>query len=396
MRVLVATHNYPRFAGDPAGAFVHRIAAGCVARGDEVVAVAPHAAGLAREGSVDGVTLRRFRYAPDAWERVAYGGDLHRRPVRRAADLLALPSFLAAFALALRRAVGAFRPDVIHAHWWVPGGAAATAGVPRLPLVITCHGSDVRLLASGGARALGRAVLGRADVITTVSRFLAQDIAGRLPELRERLEVAPMPIDVARFEAARGIPRAEPARLLYAGNLVPSKGLDVLLRAFAMLRTNGVDCRLRVLGEGPLRAELEALAGSLGVARDVDWSDFVGQDRMPQEYAEATVTVLPSRGHAEGLGLTLVEALLAGCSVVGTPAGGIPEVVEDGVTGLMAPDGDAAALAGRLRRLLTDPELRRRLSAAGAARMREVYAPEPAIARFSDLYHAAVRRARRS
>jgi glycosyltransferase involved in cell wall biosynthesis len=111
---------------------------------------------------------------------------------------------------------------------------------------------------------------------------------------------------------------------------------------------------------------------------------------MPREYGAATITVLPTRGHAEGLGLTLVEALLAGCAVIGTPAGGIPEVVEDGVTGLLTPDGDASALADRLARLLQDEPLRLRLTREGAERVRRIYSLDAAIDRFLTLFDAAV------
>ena len=161
---------------------------------------------------------------------------------------------------------------------------------------------------------------------------------------------------------------------------------DVLLRAIAELKQRSGPFRAKILGEGPELPSLKALAGQLGIAADVDWSAFVPQGRMPAEYGAATVTVLPSRGQAEGLGLTLVEALLAGSAVVGTPAGGIPEVIEDEKTGLLARDGDANHLAGQIERLLRDGELRRRLIAEGASRMRETYAPQAAAERFLRIY----------
>jgi glycosyltransferase involved in cell wall biosynthesis len=118
----------------------------------------------------------------------------------------------------------------------------------------------------------------------------------------------------------------------------------------------------------------------------VTFSPFVAQSAMPAEYGRSTVTVLPTRGNAEGLGLTLVEALLAGSAVVGTPAGGIPEVVIDEETGLIARGGDANHLAAQIGRLIADPELRERLVKCGSARAREVYATAAASARFIALY----------
>jgi glycosyltransferase involved in cell wall biosynthesis len=197
-----------------------------------------------------------------------------------------------------------------------------------------------------------------------------------------------MPVDVDLFAGGRATPKSVPLRILYAGNLVPTKGVDVLLHAHAVLRRRGIPCRLKILGEGPTKAALQHLAAELGTAPDVDWSPFVPQDRMPAEYGASTVTVLASRGQAEGLGLTLVEALIAGSAVVATPAGGIPEVVQDGETGLLARDGDPEDLARQIARLLDDPALRDRLVATGSARVRDTYSAAAAARRFLALYDA--------
>ncbi|HET8648921.1 MAG TPA: glycosyltransferase, partial [Gemmatimonadales bacterium] len=157
-------------------------------------------------------------------------------------------------------------------------------------------------------------------------------------------------------------------------------------RAAARLRDRNLPFQLRILGEGPADASLRALADQLGVSDHVSWSGFLPQDRMPAEYGAATVTVLPSRGQAEGLGLTLVEALLAGSAVVGTPAGGIPEVIRDGETGLLAQDGDDSDLADKLALILTDSALRSRLTAQGQTAVQAVYGQHQAIARFLELY----------
>jgi glycosyltransferase involved in cell wall biosynthesis len=197
-----------------------------------------------------------------------------------------------------------------------------------------------------------------------------------------------MPLDVTRFLEGAGTPKANPARILYAGNLVPSKGVDVLLRAAAELRRRGVGHQLKILGQGPAQNSLETLARELGLGGQVTWSPFVPQTLMPLEYGASAVTVLPSRGQAEGLGLTLVEALLAGSAVVGTAVGGIPEVVLHEQTGLIAREGDPVDLADQLQRLLSDVPLRERLTGAGKEHVLRTYSPDSAIARFLDIYHA--------
>lgn len=403
MRILVVTHNYPRHAGDHAGSFVARLASATVAQGHTVRVVAPHAPGAARSERVDGVQVERFRYGPDALERVAYRGDLHRRSALDPLALLGIPAMLMSYASAIRRAVRQFRPDVVHAHWWFPGGTLAAAvgtrarggrdaGSPRpaLPLVITCHGSDVRLLDRGGViHLVGTRTLGAAAIVTCVSKFLAADVERAVPNLSGRVRTIYMPVDPTPFDAARAAADAVPPRILFVGNLVPGKGASVLLDAFTMLRRKHVRCALRMVGAGPEEAALRSAAAAASVADDVTWAGIVPHDQIAAEYAAATVVVLPSRGQAEGLGLVLAEALLSGTAVVGTPAGGIPEVVVDEQTGLIARDGDAGHLASQIERLITDDTLRQRLTAAGATRVRSLFAPASVAAAFEAAYREA-------
>jgi glycosyltransferase involved in cell wall biosynthesis len=395
MRILVAAHNYPRFTGDPAGAYIRKLALGFTERGHQVMVLAPHVQGTPKREFDQSVAVDRFRYAPEGLERIGYRGEARMGRLLLAPAVLAIPSYLLAFGQGLRRLIAGFQPDIIHAHWWLPAGWLAS-GRGR-PLVVTSHGSDVRLLErSGGLRHLARGVAARAYRWTAASRFLAQDIERQLGLARGSVAVTPMPVDLEHFEAGRVTPKANPPRILFGGNLLPSKGVDVLIAAVALLKDRGIACELRILGDGPQRDELQRDIETRGLSQIASIAPFVPQSRMPAEYGAATVTVLPSRGQAEGLGLALVEALLAGSAVVGTPAGGIPEVVEDNVTGLITPDGDASGLADRLARLLLDPHLRQKLTEQGAARVRSVYALNSSVDNFLSIFDAAVQRSARN
>lgn len=402
MRILVVTHNYPRHAGDHAGSFVARLASATAERGHSVLVVAPHAPGAARGETIDTVRVERFRYGPDALERVAYRGDMHRRSMLDPAALFGVPALLVSYAAAVRRAVRQFRPDVVHAHWWFPGGAIAVAGNfrspgpdgrPRhVPVVVTCHGSDVRLLDRGGAvQAAGARVLRRADAVTCVSHFLTRDVERTVPGLAGRVRTIYMPVNPAPFAAVRGLGRVTPPRILFVGNLVPGKGAAVLVEAFAVLRARGTPAVLRIVGAGTEEHALRRAVRAHGIEAHVDFAGVVQHDRIATEYAAATVVVLPSVGQAEGLGLVLAEALLSGTAVIGTPAGGIPEVVVDEETGLIARDGDAPHLASQLERLLHDAPLRERLTTAGQERARAMFDPASAASAFESVYGEVVR-----
>lgn len=387
MRILTITHNYPRWDGDRAGAFVARLAAEIVALGHDVRVVAPHAPNAALRETQYGVEIVRARYGPDMLERVGYTGAL-REPMR--ATLLAplmLPPFIARLWAVAAREARELRPDVVHAHWWMPGGwIASRIGAPY---IVTCHGTDVRLLETSMWRALAAPVMRRASAITTASEFLARDIARFFPDVADKLSVTSMPMDIETFARGAEAVKASPPRVLFAGNLITSKGVDVLIEAMALLRARSVSCELRIIGAGPEEARLRALAAQRGIGEVVSWSPFISQHALPVEFGAATATALVSRGHAEGLGLVLAEALLAGSAVIGTAAGGIPEVVVDEETGLIARDGDAADLARQIERLLLDPALRERTIERGRERVRAQHAPVAAAERVIALYERA-------
>ncbi len=377
MKILFVAHSYPRWAGDRAGAQVYRFAEAALERGHQVLVVAPHAAG-AIEGreSLGGVDVHRFRYASDARERIGYQGAVGKS-LGSPGALMALPRYLARFRAAVREAVVGFAPDIISVHWWAPG-ALATDGV-AVPVAVTCHGSDVRLLGSPLVRMIGRPVLGRVAGLSAVSQLMADDLTRWIG--RTDVAVTRMPVDDTRF--VPGSTRPRPPVVLFAGNLIRAKGVDLILRAAAAVHRTRVAFRLRLVGDGPDRAGFEALARDLGIGSIVDWAGPVGHEQMPREFAGASIFVLASRGkRGEGLPLTVVEALLSGCVVVATPAGGVPELVVDEETGLIARDEDAPHLAEQLGRVLRDASLGARLATAGRARAVAQHGRGPATDHF--------------
>jgi glycosyltransferase involved in cell wall biosynthesis len=383
LKILFVAHSYPRWAGDRAGGHVHRLAAAGVARGHSCLTIAPHAAG-AKEGDeiLDGVTIRRFRYASDAGERIGYQGAL-AKSLGSPSALLTLPRYFIRFRQAVRDGVAGFAPDVVSVHWWAPGGIAAAGSAA--PVAVTCHGSDVRLLgASALIRMIGRRVLARVQGVSAVSQLMADDL--RRWAARADVVVTRLPVDEGHFTLPSS--RPNPPLILFAGNLIPAKGVDVILRAAAILHGAGVPFRLRFVGDGPGRNGFEALARQLHLDPIVDWAGARPHDQMPAEFAAAAIAVLASRGpRGEGLPMMLVEAMMSGCAVVATPAGGIPELVVDEETGLIARDGDAAHLAAQLDRLLLDPALTTRLAQAGRTRALAQHAHAKATDGFFDFLH---------
>lgn len=293
------------------------------------------------------------------------------------------------------------RPDVVHAHRYketvLGTAAAAAAGVPAV--VSTVHG----LVTTEGYRGLAgakmrlndwlerRVIDMRHETVVAVSHDMARRLASKV---RVPATIIPNGIDVRSHASGRPPvwPAGAPAGpvLGTAARLVPVKGLDRLLEAMRRVAERSPQARLLVLGDGPLRASLEAQAAALGLGRRV-W--FPGHQADISRWLRAMdVFVLPSL--AEGLPMSLLEAMAAGRPVVASRVGGIPEVVRDGVEGRLVPPGDVTALADACLAYLRDPSAREAVGACARARVAEAYTIEATGPRYVDLYRRLVERCR--
>lgn len=384
MRVLFVTHAFPRFAGDPAGSFVLRLAVALRDEGIAVRVLAPAAAGLAPEDEIEGVPVRRFRYAPSAWETLAYEGTMVEQVKAGWPARLALLGMLGAAAPAVRRAAREFGADLVHAHWWFPSGILAenarVIGGP--PFVMTLHGSDARLaLAVRPARAVFRRLVRRSRGVSTVSRWLAARVREAAPGVEPL--VGPMPVDVARFEP--GGPRAVD-RLLFVGRLNAQKGLRHAIDALALLRPA---VSLDVVGDGPDAPALHERAVRLGLRDRVRWFGARPHHELPALYQSAAALVVPSE--EEGLGLVAAEAGLCGTPVIAFDSGGLPDLVLDGVTGRLVAERTPAALALAVEDVLADPDRAAAMGEAGRRHAMATVSPPTVARRYADFYRAALR-----
>ncbi|MGH7713215.1 MAG: glycosyltransferase, partial [Gemmatimonadaceae bacterium] len=194
--MVFLTHSYPRFSGDAAGSFLLTLAQALASHDVLVDVIAPASAGLAAYSVLDGVPVHRFRYAPRSWETLAYTGTMAETVAGTFAGKLALAGYLVAEGRATRRLVRRLDAALVHAHWWFPAGLGVSAPRRRqgLPLLITMHGSDVRLAASRRwAHAPFRRVMRSATAVTVVSSWLARQ-ANAMASAVEPI-VSPMPVN---------------------------------------------------------------------------------------------------------------------------------------------------------------------------------------------------------
>ena len=384
MRALFLAHSYPRFATDPVGSFVLRLAVSLRDAGIDVHVIAPSAEGLAGRNEYEGIVVDRFRYAPRSLETLAYSGTMRDQVRSRWASRFALGSFLGADLWKTFRSRRDFRADLVHAHWWFPSGLVGTwmAGWWRVPLVTTLHGSDIAAARSSALTTrLFRRVITRSRAVTTVSSWLAAETRTLVPEAHP--VVAPMPIKPDLFHP--GGPR-EPDRLLFVGKLNRQKGIEYLLRALAAMRTRPmVDV---IVGVGSAPEDIGGLAQSLGVADQLRWLPLLPQAKLAEYYRSCTALVMPAVD--EGLGLVAAEALLCETPVIAFASGGLTDLIRDGETGVLVPTGDVAALARAIDGLLDRPDRGAALGVAGRRATLAAFGPQAVAARYRAIYHEAL------
>jgi glycosyltransferase involved in cell wall biosynthesis len=276
-----------------------------------------------------------------------------------------------------------FHPDVLHAHVYLGGaGALSLRRRLRAPIVVSEHlGSFIEGSVGGPQRMLARYVFKHADLVCPVSDELARRLAVLSP--RARLQVVSNVVDTDLFHPSAA--RAEgPPRLAVVAGLHPHKGVDHLLRALVRLRER-TPAVLEVAGDGPERADLEALADRLGISNEVEFLGVQDRAGVAALMRRADVLVVPSL--ADNQPVVLLEAQACGLPVVASDVGGVREVV-DALTGRLVPSGDVVALASAIGAVLAAPGHYDR--SLIAARARERYGQGAVAARWDAIYRELI------
>ncbi|AOZ93996.1 glycosyltransferase family 4 protein [Paenibacillus crassostreae] len=266
--------------------------------------------------------------------------------------------------------------ELIHAHHPI-AGLALKQLFPDTPLIQTIHSSYERELILNGKIqengpehqflvSLYHELEQKSDRLITVSQSFAEYMSSYVDH-PDHIHVIPNGFDEKRFKP---IPHEnEIAQLVTVCRLVPAKGLDILLKACAELKSRGYDYVLHIIGDGPYRKELEELARQLGVYNE---TIFYGYTLHPEEFIPFfDIFVLPSR--AESFGSVFAEAALSCLALIGSDVGGIPEQIDDGVNGLLVPVEDYIALSEALEKVISDPSYRYELSRSAWEKAKSEY-----------------------
>ena len=382
MKVLVIGSVYPRFHEDAEVPWLRTSIAHLKQAGVEIQVLAPAYKGL-KSHEIDGVKVNRFRYAPAGFEFLTHEeGAPSKMASKPWLQLLAIPYIISGFfkCIAICRK---FRPDVIHAHWPFPHAyiALGAAKLFRIPLVLNFHGAELLLIRKKKwVKPLLKFAIGQAQAVFANSSFTA----GKIKALRNvDVEWSPYGTTLETGEIS-----AEPTqaphpvngkfKILFVGRHIERKGICYLIEAAKYLPRDQFE--IRIVGMGDLTDKLKAQAAEVSTTPDAANIIFTGKlspEELANEYKTANVFTLPaivdSKGDTEGLGVVLIEAMELGLPVVASNVGGIPDVVVDGVSGILVPEKDPEALANAYKRLAAEPELQKQLLEGARKRIDECF-----------------------
>jgi N-acetyl-alpha-D-glucosaminyl L-malate synthase BshA len=310
------------------------------------------------------------------------------------------PQYLLALANRLVQVARAHRLDIIHAHYAIPHAAAAylarqilassgNCPVPRT--ITTLHGTDVTILGSDPSyRETVAFCIDQSDAVTAVSASLRDDTKREMP-VRSDIVVIPNFLDCsfhrrkpdAKLRAA--LCSENEKLVVHISNLRPVKQVDAVVRVFALIRQQ-VAARLVIVGEGPERGNLTQLVRALDLQAHVE---MIGEAQdVVSVLSAADLFLLPSL--QESFGLSALEAMACGVPVVASRVGGLPEVVEDGVTGCLHPPDAVEEMAACAIDILSNDSLRARLGKAGVRVAREKFSADRVVPLYEALYRATI------
>ena len=426
-KVLVIGSVYPRFHEDAEVPWLRTSIAHLKKAGLDIQVLAPAYKGL-KSHEIDGIKVNRFRYAPANWEMLTHEEGAPSKMANKPwLQLLAIPYIISGFFKCIK-ICRKFKPDIIHAHWPFPHAyiALGAAKLFRIPLVLNFHGAELLLIRKKKwVKPLLKFAIGQAQAVFANSSFTASKIkalrnvdvewspygttleGGSLPLASATASATPSSGRTALSDSSLSAhghqggevspqrPSPHPVqgkfKILFVGRHIERKGICYLIEAAKYLPRDQFE--IRIVGVGDLTEELKKLASESATpnSAEIIFTGKLSPEALANEYRTANVFTLPaivdSKGDTEGLGVVLIEAMELGLPIVASNVGGIPDVVVNGVSGILVPEKDPQALASAYKRLAAEPELVKQLLAGSRKRIAECFTWDGIIERQIAVYN---------
>jgi len=292
---------------------------------------------------------------------------------------------------AMRRVVNEFGPDIVHAHY-ATGYGLWGSSQQIAPLIVSVWGTDVAdaLKKRSSVGLIVRRSLREARFVTATSRFLMNQTITLEPEVAGKIDVVPFGVPIPdEQDLDRDMNDDAPITVVFAKLFLPNYAPDSVVKAFAAAYKKIPRLRLVMLGGGEMKSELEQLADTLDVTSAATIRGWVEPEDAQRIIRQSDIFVMPSQ--SESFGVAAVEAASYGLPVIASDVGGVPEIVDDGVTGILIKPGDEAGLAQAIIRLATDKDLRRSMGEAGRRLVAEKYDFEKCLDRMEAVYRKVLK-----
>lgn len=354
-KLLVTGSTFPRWEGDTEPRFVLDLSEALTEYFD-VTALVPAAPGAKSREVMNGVNVIRYHYFPiHKWETLCYPGAIVPRIKEKKIRVLLVPFLFLSLYIHLFKLLPKF--DAVHAHWIIPQGIVQSFF--KKPYIVTGHGGDVTSLNKGILKKLKIRCLKRASHITVVSEHLKNEVLKLYPT--KNIDVISMGCKTENFGKQYAVEnyfgQGDKKVVLFVGRLAEKKGVTYLIEAMKQ-----VDAKLVIVGDGPLREQLQAQAKEQG-----DKIVFLGaktHDELKTIYASVDVFVAPSvtakDGDMEGIPTAIMEAMASGLPIVASNSGGISDLIHDRENGLLVPEKDVLQLSEKINFFLLNDQIRQK------------------------------------
>lgn len=373
LKILVTASTFPKAAVDSAPRFILDL---CKAISElnesECVVLAPHSSGALTSETIEGIKVCRYRYMfPEALEKIS-GLGIIANLKRNKILWLIVPFFMTGQLYATLKYIRKNKPHIILANWIVPQGLIAILVkylFSEVKIMIISHGGDAAFVQDKNLlRKIATWVINKSDCVIAVSSYIKDKIE-LLPAINKNITVIPMGIDPLKYNNCRKnrlhSTNKAAKSILFVGRLEAKKGIEYLIRCMPIVLTEHVDAVLTIVGDGTLKNKLIEISQKLGLSSNVIFAGAVDHEQVVGYYEKAMVLAAPSintNDDVEGLPTVIVEAMAATVPVITTDAGGISDIIENEVTGIMVPQKSIDDLAIAINKLIVDNEMRIKLA----------------------------------
>lgn len=390
MKIGVITSAYPEFEDDPHGIFVHRLMKEIHEQGYDVKVLAPYTGGKT-DYILDGIHVKRFHYFyPKRFQRLC--GRFGMIDNVKEGILVKLQVLTFVFFNTVNSLRNLHDVDFVHVHWLIPNGLGAIflKKIYKIPYMSTVYGEEVYLSKRYKMGFILRSLINSSIRSVAISRGTLKKCA-EIGLKNETFKLIPFGVDTNFFKPLNVNQDKNKFQILTVGYLIERKGFEYLIKAMKHVLEKHENVKLKIVGSGPLEGKLKALIKDLKLERNVEILKNVSDKDLLILYNSSDIFVLPSvvdsQGNTEGLGVVLMEAMACKLPVIGSDVGGIPDIIQDGESGLLVPEKDVTGLSRSIITLLEDEDLMERIAIGGYDKVREKFSWEKVAEGYLKVYN---------